>query len=272
MDEEIYKYCIYKITNNINGKIYVGQHKLKKNERHRDYMGSGLAIKEAYKQYGRQNFTKEIIEYIEDDEKHEYVSEREIYWIKELNSKYPNGYNISDGGEGGCTKESANKGAITRKNNGYIHHSEETKRKISESHKGKTFSKEHKQHLSDNHHLKKEWTIEHEDGSIEVYDGSLTEYCKKYNISTNTLKRKSAQNKFVSGIKLIDMDFLQYACLKNYNNAYKNMECFDPIKKEICSYYALKNRKYRDKDLYKNVIIKECIINKGDKNEIRKNY
>ncbi len=107
--KEKFKYCIYKITNKLNGKIYVGQHKIRENEAPREYMGKGIAIQEAYKKYGRANFEKEIIEYIFDNEKHEKVSEREIFWIKELNSKYPNGYNISNGGEGGCTKESAKK-------------------------------------------------------------------------------------------------------------------------------------------------------------------
>ena len=136
MDEnkEVFQYYIYKITNNLNGKIYVGQHKMRKNESLREYMGKGIAIQEAYKKYGRANFKKEIIEYIYDDENNEKVSEREIFWIKELNSKYPNGYNISDGGEGGCTKESAAKGVATKKARGYKP-SEETKRKISEAHK-----------------------------------------------------------------------------------------------------------------------------------------
>lgn len=81
--------------------MYIGQHKIYPNEAFRRYMGKGIAIREAIKKYGKDNFDKEIIEYIEDDEKHNYVSEKEKFWIKELNSMSPNGYNISPGGEGG---------------------------------------------------------------------------------------------------------------------------------------------------------------------------
>ena len=48
---------IYKITNLINGKIYIGQDS---NDR-LDYFGSGLLIKRAIKKYGKENFNKQII-------------------------------------------------------------------------------------------------------------------------------------------------------------------------------------------------------------------
>lgn len=49
---------IYKITNTINGKIYIG----KQSNRNKKYMGSGKWIKRAIKKYGRSNFIKEIID------------------------------------------------------------------------------------------------------------------------------------------------------------------------------------------------------------------
>ena len=52
-------YTIYKITNNINKKIYIGAHKSKSlSDR---YFGSGKAIKQAMKKYGKDNFAKEIL-------------------------------------------------------------------------------------------------------------------------------------------------------------------------------------------------------------------
>jgi predicted GIY-YIG superfamily endonuclease len=52
-------YIIYKITNQINGKYYIGRHATK--DINDSYMGSGTGIKNAIAKYGKENFTKEII-------------------------------------------------------------------------------------------------------------------------------------------------------------------------------------------------------------------
>lgn len=88
---------IYKTTNLINNKIYVGKDK----HNNPKYLGSGLKIKLAIKKYGKDNFYKEILEYCTDEEE---LNEREIYWILKNNSIDRNlGYNITVGGEGGDT-------------------------------------------------------------------------------------------------------------------------------------------------------------------------
>jgi len=87
---------IYKITNLINNKIYVG-----KDVKNRSYYyGSGKVLKFAIKKYGKENFKKEIIEECDKEQ----LSKREVYWIKKLRSNTANiGYNLTSGGEGGDT-------------------------------------------------------------------------------------------------------------------------------------------------------------------------
>lgn len=96
------KIYIYKITNNINGKIYIGQHKqITIKEKVDRYLGSGILIKKAQNKYGKENFTKEIIEYCDK----ENVNDREVYWIRFYNSLTPNGYNITKGGQNAATTQ-----------------------------------------------------------------------------------------------------------------------------------------------------------------------
>jgi group I intron endonuclease len=86
---------IYKTTNKINGKIYIGKSKYNKSA----YLGSGLKLKYAINKYGTDNFEKTIIEECDD----KIVSAREIFWINEFNSTDDSiGYNISKGGQGGA--------------------------------------------------------------------------------------------------------------------------------------------------------------------------
>lgn len=107
-------------------------------------MGKGILIKKAIQKFGKENFTKEIIEFIKDTEKRDKVSIREQYWINKYNSIYPNGYNLDVGGIGGCSQESAKKIVETRRKHNTLKHSEETKQKISKSNKGKVKSDIHK--------------------------------------------------------------------------------------------------------------------------------
>jgi len=83
---------IYKVTNTINGKIYIGQSKYNDNS----YLGSGVLIKQAVIEYGKSNFIKEILE---ECITQDHLNAREKYWISYLNSMNSNiGYNIARGG------------------------------------------------------------------------------------------------------------------------------------------------------------------------------
>lgn len=84
---------IYRITNNLDGKIYIGQEK----RNNPKYYGSGNLIIEAIKIYGKENFTKDILE--SNIENSNELNNREKYWINKLNSRDPLiGYNLSAGG------------------------------------------------------------------------------------------------------------------------------------------------------------------------------
>ena len=130
---------IYKITNNVNGKIYIG----KQVRKSKNYMGSGLLIKRAQKKYGIENFDKVILEEcINNDE----LCEREKYWIETLNSTDINiGYNISCGGDGGDT--------LSNHPN-----MDEISKKISDAGKGRVFTEEHRKNLSKAHKNRTSYT------------------------------------------------------------------------------------------------------------------
>lgn len=88
---------IYKITNQLNSKIYIGQDK----HNNPNYLGSGKILHLAIKKYGTENFIKEIIE---ECKSKEHLNERERYWINFYKSTDRNiGYNIALGGDGGDT-------------------------------------------------------------------------------------------------------------------------------------------------------------------------
>lgn len=81
---------VYKTTNKINGKSYVGQ-TITNNP---DYLGSGTLIRDDINKYGIESFERITLEECFDKK---ILNERERYWIKELNTIEPNGYNRSMG-------------------------------------------------------------------------------------------------------------------------------------------------------------------------------
>lgn len=97
---------IYKITNKINNKVYIGQTTLKRASdrftRHK-YQATHLEldkgvsyIHRAMADSGIDNFEFTVIEEIGNDK----LNEREKYWIQQYNSLAPNGYNLTSGGQG----------------------------------------------------------------------------------------------------------------------------------------------------------------------------
>lgn len=123
---------IYKTTNTVNGKIYVGKAENQK----QSYLGSGKILKLAIKKYGKNVFVKEILEYCKSRKE---LNNREIYWINELNATDKSiGYNITIGGTGGNTYEYKSKSEM-----------HEIKMKISAKMKNRVMSEDHRKALSE---------------------------------------------------------------------------------------------------------------------------
>ena len=157
-------YYIYKITNLVNGKTYIGQHKYKKlND---NYMGSGKILKQAQVKYGIEHFKKDILVF--NIVKKDFINLLEKEYIKFYRSIGKAEYNITDGGEGGNggvkghvpwnkgrhhsekAKKKISEAMRGERNPQYgKHHSEETKEKISESLKGHNACNKGKRHLNE---------------------------------------------------------------------------------------------------------------------------
>ena len=86
---------LYKITNLINNKIYIGVHST--NNLDDDYFGSGILLNTSIKKYGKENFRKDILEWF--DWKCEAYARETVIVTSEF-IKHANNYNICIGGHG----------------------------------------------------------------------------------------------------------------------------------------------------------------------------
>lgn len=137
--------CIYLRTNLINGKQYVGQandYERREYEWKHAKHYAGQLINRARDKYKIDNFKTEILKECGTQDE---LNQWEQYYIKELNTKYPNGYNLTDGGGGisGFKHSEETKKKISEIQIGKEspmkgkHHTEEAKKKLSESLKGR---------------------------------------------------------------------------------------------------------------------------------------
>lgn len=140
-------YKVYLITNIKNRKQYIGITKFSIEERFFQHTKRGFLLTEAIQKYGEKSFSIELIEEVESAER---AYELEIFYIQKYNTKIPNGYNLTDGGDGIFGWEASEEyrqecservkllhrekkvGMYGKK------HSEETRKKMSESSKGKS--------------------------------------------------------------------------------------------------------------------------------------
>jgi group I intron endonuclease len=144
---------IYKIQNNINNKIYIGQ--TTKNlelrwKQHLSIKSNCRYLKKALNKYGIENFKFKLICITFDD----YLDDMEIKYIVQYNCLVPNGYNLRLGGNYGKhnenTKYKISETLKTKYKNGMVSqkpqlgkpHNEKTKKKISNTLKGRRLPQE----------------------------------------------------------------------------------------------------------------------------------
>lgn len=118
---------IYKWTNTINGKAYIGQTRNEESrKRYHLRANDNLHFHNALRKYGSNNFSYEVLEA---DIPIENLNDREIYWIAYYDT-FNSGYNETTGG---CQAMKL---------------SDETRQKLSKARKGIVFTKEHRRNIS----------------------------------------------------------------------------------------------------------------------------
>ncbi len=150
---------VYATTNLIDGKTYIGDHST--NDLKDNYLGSGKYFLRVLKKYGKENFSREILEFF--NSKQEAFDAQKKY-INFFNSLVPNGYNLDPTGGHGA-------------NGGFM--SEDSRKKLSNSHKGKIpwnkgkkldpLTKEHREKIS-----KSGKGLKRNDGTKQKIKKSLT--------------------------------------------------------------------------------------------------
>lgn len=105
------RYTVYRITNQLSGRFYIGVHKT--NDPGDGYMGSGLVIRRAIAKHGRENFSKEILAVFETSAE-ALAHEKAVLEACRAETLC---YNIHEGGLGGF--DQINSRGLNNKNNNH---------------------------------------------------------------------------------------------------------------------------------------------------------
>ena len=159
---------IYKITNTINGKWYIGKH----SGTDPNYMGSGKILKQAYAKHGHSNFNKEILETCSTEAE---LNIRESYWISKTNATTdPMSYNLVDGGTGGDRSKLINYKTRNLSNN-TMQGTRDWFNTLSDEEK-KEF------HASQAAKRTKGWYVSTVTDPTEVYVQNISKWCEEHNV------------------------------------------------------------------------------------------
>jgi group I intron endonuclease len=158
---------IYKTTNKITGKFYIGKEVGYKTY----YLGSGKLLLQAIEKHGKENFIKETLEHCNSVEQ---LNEREIYWINKLNALGNQGYNMAAGGSGGDLSKFIPYDKID-----YSNYKMEGARKWWNS-----LTKEEQQAEQDRRHHStcKGWYVSRVDDPTETYVHSISKWCEEHGV------------------------------------------------------------------------------------------
>lgn len=94
---------IYKVTNLVNGKVYIGQTRRTLEQRRKEHEKSSKVqylFQRALKKYGKESFSWEVIDTADD---HDELNMKEANWISRFQSYKTKGYNMTMGGDGVIT-------------------------------------------------------------------------------------------------------------------------------------------------------------------------
>lgn len=195
---------VYGILNNIDYKLYVGKSE-KDNDidgvrprRHFGGRGSKLVF-QAVQKYGKENFTVLLLH--KESCTREKLSDLEKYYIKHFNTISPNGYNITEGGDGGSGK--GRKDSIATKNKksvaAKLANTPEVRKKKSLAKIGTRLSVEHKKNVVLNHadckgennpSVKLTWVKVNEIRNLySTKNYSYTQLAKIFDVGTSTIHR-----------------------------------------------------------------------------------
>lgn len=164
---------VYKITNLINGKIYIGKHSTDNLDD--NYMGSGKLLRLEYSACGRKNFEKTILAYSDDENE---LADLERHYITVLNATDPDvGYNRQVNSSRYSFTEEHNQKISKAKRGTKM--SVDARRKMSEAHKGK-----------ESWNKGKHWSVETRQKMSESHKGKQIWLGKKH---TETSKRKMSE-------------------------------------------------------------------------------